>query len=46
MAQVNFGSAGADSSFSTYSGLQSQMALGVTPARVIDIILDNITIDF
>ena len=41
MAQVNFGSTGNNSSFSTYSDLSSQMTLGVTPARVVDIILDD-----
>jgi hypothetical protein len=41
MAQVNFGSTGNNPSFSTYPDLSSQMTLGVTPARVVDIILDD-----
>jgi len=41
MAQVNFGSSNSTPSYSSYTGIQSQMTLGVTPARVVDIILDN-----
>jgi len=39
--QITFGSANNNSPFSTYSDLQSQMTLGVTPVRVVDIILDD-----
>ena len=41
MAQVVFGSAGNTSSPSNTPGFQSQASLGITPARVVDIILDD-----